>query len=620
MTRRDLTIVHYAVGARLACAAMVALACSRTNPQIHTNTTTQTPVAATAPVTFASSTAASASSAPSDGIHGALRSLSIKPGTKTVKSTWGVVSSVETHATNVGVAVLQAGGNAVDAAVAVGYALAVTHPSAGNLGGGGFLTVHFVGRATETLEFREQAPISVTQPAFDAMIERKGRGLGASGIPGTVAGLNFARARWGTKSLAELIRPAIRLARDGVPLGERQALVLSWAWPHLKQDPYLDATFGAEGQPLQRGDIVHQPLLASTLEAIANFGDPGFYSGTFAQQLVRLTSRTDIPIAASELSRYEPRLRAPLSVVYRDLLVETTPPPSAGGVAVVQLLSMLDQEHAYTSRADSPQELHLFAEAAKRAHAERRFNVVDPFGLAEYDDAELRRRWSSADTWLKPFPISRTQVTAASSLSPFYAAASEELNDTTHFSVVDSSGNVASCTTTLSGSFGARYVVPGTGVIMNNSLGAFSTVGANTLKPGRRMTSSMAPTLVSDRDGPVLVLGSPGGDTIANTIVSVFRRVVDHGQPLDIAVDAPRIHHGFVPDALRSERLRPISPALRHGLEQMGHQFTTPSRTIGDANNLARTSHGWEGYSDPREGGRAAAPKFAPSSSPNLPP
>lgn len=534
------------------------------------------------------------------------RELSVTPGQRTVKGKAGIVTSVEAFATNVGVRVLEQGGNAVDAAVAVGYALAVTHPSAGNLGGGGFMTVKFAGRATETLEFREQAPLSVTQPAFDAMIARKGRGLGASGVPGTVAGLNFARERWGTVPLSQLVQPAISLADKGMPLGERQALVLSWAWPKLVRDKYLATTFGDGKRPLQRGDLVRQPMLAKTLTDIASNGNAGFYSGSFAAELVNLTSATAIPVSAQELRNYEARLRPPLALNYRGLLIETAPPPSAGGVAVVQLLAMLERERAFELRPDSPEELHWFAEVAKRAHAERRFHVVDPFGIAGYDDTSQRARFTSADTWLKPFPISRT-VTSAATLSQYYAAAVRELDDTTHFSVVDKDGNVVSCTTTLSGSFGAHYAVPGTGVIMNNSLGAFSTVGANVLQPGRRMTSSMAPTVVSDEQGPVLVLGSPGGDTIANTIVSVLRRVVDHGQALDVAIDAPRLHHGFVPDALRSERLHPISSALRHQLEQMGHAFLPPTRTIGDANNLARTSQGWEGYSDPREGGLASA-------------
>lgn len=584
-------------------------ACSKTSPQMHPQPA-PTPsghgaVIATSVVAETNSTVGSTTAPPS-------RSLDVSPGTKTVKSKWGLVTSVEAHATNVGVRILERGGNAVDAAVAVAYTLAVTHPSAGNLGGGGFMTVKLVGQSTQTLEFREQAPMSVTQAAFDAVIARKGRGVGASGVPGSVAGLNFAHEHWGSMPLATLMQPAIDLAHGGVPLGERQALALSWAWPALRKDRYIEATFGAAGKPLKQGDIVRQPLLAKTLQAISEHGNSGFYAGVFAEQLVRLTATSDIPISALELSQYQARLRPPLSVVYRGLLVESAPPPSAGGVGVVQLLAMLERERAFELRPDSPEELHLFAEAAKRAHAERRFGVVDPGGDPSSEDAALRQRWASADSWLRTFPISRTEVTSAATLSPLYAAAQRELDDTTHFSVVDSQGNVVSCTTTLSGSFGARYAVPGTGVIMNNSLGAFSRVGANVLKPGRRMTSSMAPTIVSDDRGPVLVLGSPGGDTIANTIVTVMRRIVDYGQPLDVAVDAPRLHHGFVPDALRSERLRPISTAARHALEQLGHHFVTPSRTIGDANNLARTSLGWEGYSDPREGGLAAAPEHLP--------
>lgn len=550
---------------------------------------------------------------------GTLTDLTVTPGTRTARGRFGVVTSVEPNATRVGVEILEAGGNAVDAAVAVAYALAVTHPSAGNVGGGGFMLLKPVGEPTVAINFREQAPLSIDQRNFDAMIARRGRGIGASGLPGSVAGYNLAARRWGTRPLQELIAPAIRLAEAGHPLGERQALVLGWSWPELKQDPQVAAIFGRRGKPFATGEHVRQPALARTLEAIAARGDAGFYAGAFAEAFVRLTADTQWPVTPDELATYEARIATPLSTNYRQLLVETAPPPSAGGVAVVSLLALLERERVHSLQPGSVTDLHVFAEAAKRAHAERRFGVADPATNPGYDPLTLLTRWRNPDTWLAPFPISRNHATPAATLHPLYASAVRELDHTTHFSVVDRDGMVVSCTTTLSGSFGARYMVPDTGVFMNNSVGAFSTAGLNVLAPGRRMTSSMAPTIVSDAAGPVMVLGSPGGDTIPNTVVSVLRLITDHQWPLDKSIDQPRIHHGFVPDAIRTERQRPIPQSVRQSLVTLGHTLAPPTRTIGDANNLARTPLGWEGYADPREGGLALAASLGVGPSPTRP-
>lgn len=617
--------------ATLAVSAMVwTQACTpRVTDSFHSGSKATAPGSAEPPRTASSTTAAfspargfplDASSQPAafDVPH-ATTNLIVSPGSRTVRGRFGVVTSVEANATRAAVKVLEAGGNAVDAAVALGYALSVTHPSAGNLGGGGFMLVKPVGQPAVALDFREQAPLSVTPNNFQAMLDRRGRGVGASGLPGSVAGYNLARDRWGSKPLSELLASAIELAEVGHALGERQALVLSWAWPELRREPQASAIFGRGGRPLGRGAWVRQAALGKTLRAIATASNAGFYEGPFAKALVTFTAGTAWPMTAEELRAYDARIREPLRTVYRGLLVETAPPPSAGGAAVVTLLGILEHEHAEQFTPDSAQGLHLFTEAAKRAHAERRFGVPDPVTTLGYDQARLLARWRDPDVWLAPFPISARQVTPAAQLHPLYETALRELDDTTHFSVVDSDGMVVSCTTTLSGSFGARYMVPDSGVFMNNSLGAFSTAGANTLAPGRRMTSSMSPTIVTDASGPVLVLGSPGGDTIPNTVVTVLRRLADYHEPLDAAVDAPRIHHGFVPDAIRTERLRPLSAHLEQSLSRLGHQFTPPARTIGDANNLARTSAGWEGYSDPREGGLALAAKMGVGSSPRPP-
>ena len=505
--------------------------------------------------------------------------LDIPSSKTTAKSAFGMVTSVEANASRAGVAMLEAGGNAVDAAVAVGFALAVTHPSAGNLGGGGFMLVNMVGQPTVALNFREQAPEAVNQPAFRHMIAQRARGTTASGIPGTVAGLNYALARWGSLPRAAVLQPAIAVADKGHALGERQALVLGWAWPQLSKNAEARRIFGKGARPLRTGERLRQPDLANTLRAIAAQGDSGFYSGAFGDALVRLTEKSDVPITATELSQYRARAGAPLRTRYRDLLVETAAPPSAGAVAVVQMLAMLEHEKAWSLPVESAAHLHLFAEVAKRAHAERRFSVVDPDSVADYDHRARLSRWRDPLTWLVPHPIDRQRSTNAAKLHRLYSMAVEELNNTTHFSVVDRDGNSVTCTTTLSAGFGAKYVVPGTGVVMNNSVGAFGTVGQDVLQPGRRMTSSMAPTLVSDNTGPVLLLGSPGGDTIPNTVVQVLRNLVDYNMPLDQAIEQPRIHHGFVPDAIRTERLRPIPAALRAKLRALGHAFAPASRT-----------------------------------------
>jgi gamma-glutamyltranspeptidase/glutathione hydrolase len=528
----------------------------------------------------------------------------------------GMVSSVEAHATRAGVEMLELGGNAIDAAVAVGYALAVTHPSAGNLGGGGFMLLKMAKQQSVAVDFRERAPGALTQSGFDVMIAERAEGPRASGVPGTVAGLNLAHSKYGKLTLSQVLAPAIKLASAGHTLGKRQALVLGWAWPRLHRDKAARQTFGQRGQPLQAGGHLTQARLAQTLERIAKNGNDGFYAGETAKQIVAAMKRDGGWITLGDLKDYRAVERIPLRIDYRGFDVEVMPPPSAGGVAIVQMLAMLQAEHAERFAPGSVDGLHLFAEVAKRAHAERRFGVVDPDSVEAYDAEAHRRRWADASVWLKPFPISMSQATPASKLHRHYEAARKELDNTTHFSVVDRDGNAVSCTTTLSAGFGAKYMVEAIGVVMNNSVAAFGTVGEDVPKPGRRMTSSMSPTLLLQGDDVVAVLGSPGGDTIPNTVVQVLRNLIDAGMTLDDAVDAPRIHHGFVPDAIRHETQRAPRVEVVAALKQRGHQFTRSRLTIGDANNILIDGPDGYGYADPREGGLAAGPKRAPPVAP----
>jgi gamma-glutamyltranspeptidase/glutathione hydrolase len=488
----------------------------------------------------------------------------------------------------------------------VGFALAVTHPSAGNIGGGGFMLVH-VGGETESIDFRETTPQAMTRALFDQMIACKAHDGAAVGVPGSVAGLYLAHQRHGVLPWAEVVGPAIRLAKQGHTLGKRQALTLSWSWPALEKDAVARSIYGGKnGTPLAEGARVVEPGLASALERIAIEGPQGFYEGKTADDLLASLGPYGV-MTRADLSSYRAKVRKPLGFEYRGWSVETMPPPSAGGVALAQTLLMLESSRAWEKPAFSAEALHLFAEAAQRAQAERRFGVVDPDSISAEALAEREKRWLDPATWLLPHPIDPDHATASATLHPLYAAAVRELEHTTHFAVADERGAVVSCTMTLSASFGAKMLTKETGIVLNNSVASFASVGDNTVVGGRRTTSSMAPTLVLSGDKPVLVLGTPGGDTIPSTIAQVLTNLVDRQMSLAQAVDQGRIHHGFVPDEIGYERERPLSPALKQALRAMGHRVTATRPSMGDANSIALWQGHTYGYADPREGGLALA-------------
>ncbi|MBN1612014.1 MAG: gamma-glutamyltransferase [Polyangiaceae bacterium] len=530
-----------------------------------------------------------------------------KPGKRAVGAARGVVVSVEAQATRAGVAILEQGGNAVDAAVAVGYALAVTHPSAGNLGGGGFMLVRPAAGPTVAIDFREAAPGRLTRERFESLVMSESRPEAAVGVPGSVAGLNLALKRYGRLTLARVLEPAIRLARNGYRIGPRQASSLVYNWSRLRKNKAALAEFGtSEGRPLPLGTRHRRPGLAAVLERIKASGDAGFYQGETAQALLASVEPSGL-MTAEDLTSYRAKIREPLVGGYRGLTVQVMPPPSAGGVAETQLLSMLEQLEAYKLPRTSGAELHLFVEAARRAHLERRLHVLDPDTLSEAESHSHEPAWLASTPALTRHPVDPKHATPSSKLSELYAGAAQELEHTTHFAVVDADGMAISCTVTLSSGFGSRIVVPGTGIVLNNTLAAFSVVGQNQPAPLRRPTSSMTPTLVLDHGRLLLVLGSPGGDTIPNTIVQVLRNIIDYALPLDDAVDAFRIHHGFVPDEIRYEAARPPPrEALAH-LERMGHRLSKKRAQMGDANSILVAETKTWAYADPREGGLALA-------------
>jgi gamma-glutamyltranspeptidase/glutathione hydrolase len=525
-------------------------------------------------------------------------------GAGSVSGRLGIVTSSEAQATRAGVAILERGGNAVDAAAATAFALSVTHPSAGNLGGGGFALVRPPGRdaVTTAIDFRETAPAALTRAGFDRMQRGGAKGGAAVGVPGSVAGLLAIHERFGRLPRAEVLAPAIALAEKGFVLGRRQAELLSASFGALSKDPTLRKRFGKDQKAKPQGSRIVQPELATALGRIQKDGAAGFYSGPTA---VALTRAPGSLISLQDLEGYRAVERTPLRSTYRALGIETMPPPSAGGVAVTEMLGLLELLRAH--EAHGAEELHLFLEASRRAQAERRFGVSDPDA---FDAAALNSqlaRFLAPQALLDRAPIEREHATPSRKLFALYPGAQEESEQTTHLGVVDESGMVVSLTTTLSASFGAKLTAPGTGIVLNNSVASFSRTGPNQPAPGRRTTSSMAPTLVLDDGRVVLVLGTPGGDTIPSTIVQVLRHVVDHGLPLDQAVAAPRVHQGFWPDRARFESRRPLQPALISALKALGHDITGSHIAMGDSNDLLLEDDQAYGVADPRGGGLAAA-------------
>jgi gamma-glutamyltranspeptidase/glutathione hydrolase len=514
---------------------------------------------------------------------------------------------VEDNATRIGADVLRRGGNAVDAAVAVAFTLAVTHPSAGNIGGGGFLMVRLASGETHAVDFRETAPAAATPEKNKAMLDAGGLGYASAAVPGTVAGMTLALERFGTRPLAELLAPAIALARKGHPLGARQAQVLSWSWDKLKHDPAARAVWGHGKAPRKQGEIVKQPDLARTLAAIAKDGRRGFYEGWVAAAIDKAMRAHGGLVTADDLHAYEARVREPLRFSYRGFDVATMPPPSMGGVAFAEIMLALERQRAFEAPVDSGLGLHLFVEAARRAYSERRLVGADPLSLdPDGGQALLARLLGGEHLETRRPPIDRDRATPSTEIVASLDPPAHESPETTHFSIVDAQGNAASCTYTQSASFGSKVMIPGTGVLLANAMGGFSTSGPNKLVPGHRMASSMTPTVVSQGGKLAIVLGSPGGDTIPNTVAQVFRNLVDGGMTIDEAIAHPRLHHAYLPDRVRVERGNAPPAAVLAELTRRGHVVHADAAPLGDANSILIDAAGvpW-GAADPREGGRA---------------
>lgn len=532
----------------------------------------------------------------------------------------GMVASQEARATRVGVDILERGGNAVDAAVAVGFALAVTLPRAGNLGGGGFMLVHLAERdETIAVDYRETAPAASTPTMFlganGEPDPRKSRdsGLGA-GVPGTVAGLAEAHRRYGSGrlNLAELIAPAIRLARDGIVVDEDLADSLPRAAARLGRFPSSRRIFlKADGTAPGRGDRLVQEDLARSLEAIAQQGPAGFYEGATAARIVAALAAHGGIMTTEDFRAYRPVIREAVRGSYKGWTLASMPPPSSGGVHLVQMLNLLEPMDLARRGHNSAETIHLMVEAMKLAYADRAQHLGDPDSVAVPVRGLTSKAYAEAlRTRIDPDRARPSTQIRAGDPAP------HEGEQTTHFSVVDRFGNAVSNTYTLNFSYGLGLVAEGTGILLNNEMddfaaraGAVNAFGlvqgaANLPGPGKRPLSSMTPTILF-RDGKVaMVTGSPGGSRIITITLQTILNVVEHGMNIAEAVAAPRIHHQWLPDAIDVEG--GLSPDTLRLLEGRGHRIAARG-TFGNVNAILAVPGGWAGAADTRQRGTLAA-------------
>ena len=516
----------------------------------------------------------------------------------------GAVASSSAIASEVGIQILQDGGNAIDAAVATAFAMAVTHPTAGNIGGGGFLVYHGVNGETTTFDFREKAPLASTKDMYldaDGKVINNEIGpidhfsIKAVGVPGTVAGLELAHQRLGSLDWSKLLTPSVELARQGIPItfklhddfnspGRK-----SWFgnYPSSQKIFYKD-----NGKPYLPGDLWKQNDLADTLERIQSEGRNGFYGGKTAQLIADFMATNGGLITLEDLRKYRAIERKPIKSSYRDYEIVSMPPPSSGGIIISEMLNILEHYDLEKIGHNSAQYLHILTEAMRRGYADRANYLGDPdFN----EDMPLERLLSKehAEDLRKTINLSKKSTSDPALFAEIY-----ESDETTHFSVVDKAGNMVSLTYTLEFGYGSHIVVEGAGFLLNNEMGDFNEqpgvtnikgeIGTppNQIRPEQRMLSSMTPTIVAKDGIPLFATGTPGGKTIINTTMQTILNIVDHGMTIAEAIEAPRIHHQWLPDITTFEK-RGISADTQATYESFGHEVRTRN-SIGSAMGVYR--------------------------------
>jgi gamma-glutamyltranspeptidase/glutathione hydrolase len=500
-----------------------------------------------------------------------------------VEGRHGMVVTAQHLASEIGVDVLKKGGNAVDAAVAVGYALAVAYPNAGNIGGGGFMTIRFKDGRSTFLDFRERAPLAATKtmyldkdgnPVKDASLD----GYLAVGVPGSVAGFETARAKYGTLSRQDLMAPAIALAKDGFLLDQGDAATFARGAERLAKDPEAAKIFlKADGSPYRSGERLMQPDLAATLTAISDNGPDGFYKGQAAEAIAAASQKGGGILSKDDFAQYKVRELKPVTCSYRGYEIISSPPPSSGGVIICEILNVLEGYPLGYLGAGSADTVHVMAEAMRYAYVDRNSALGDP-DFVDNPVSKLLDKGYAAEIRAK--------------IDPYRAGVSKDLMpegfgehmETTHYSIIDDEGNAVAVTYTLNGSFGAGVVAPGTGVLLNNEMDDFTQKPgvpnlyglvqgeANAIQPKKTPLSSMSPTVVAKDGKPFMVIGSPGGSRIITITLEAIVNVIDHGMDIQEAIDAPRIHHQWLPDTLSIEP-HGLSPDTLKMLAGMGYHL-----------------------------------------------
>jgi gamma-glutamyltranspeptidase / glutathione hydrolase len=534
---------------------------------------------------------------------------------KVAEAPKAMVVSGNQLASQAGRDILQAGGNAVDAAVAVGFALAVTHPEAGNIGGGGFMVFRFKDGTTAAIDYREMAPGKASPDMYlnsdrNPNSTLSDMGALASGVPGAVAGMLEAHRKYGKLPLAQVMAPAIALARDGFIVDEYRHRSIEgnrgglYLFPGSRRYFLTDSGFHAPAV----GSRWKQTDLGRTLQEISDKGRDGFYKGWVADSLVAEMERGGGLISLEDLANYKAEWREPIAIKYRDHTIYSMPPASSGGVTLALILNIMEG-YGPLPQFGSPALLHREAEAMRRAFTDRNIYLGDPAFVKMPLERLLSKEYAAT---LR----NQIQLGKATPTPPFDPSIRDG-NSTTHYSVVDAEGNAVSTTTTLNDSYGSSVAVSGAGFLLNDEMDDFTVAPgkpngyglvqgeANAIKPGKRMLSAMTPSIVLDPQGQLLmVVGTPGGPTIITQVYHVISNVIDHKMGLADAVASPRMHHQALPDQVRLER-EGFLPATVQSLESLGHKVSVSGRW-GDVEAIIRTPSGWQGVSDPRLGGGGA--------------
>ncbi len=533
----------------------------------------------------------------------------------------GMVSSQEATATLVGVEILRQGGNAVDAAVAVGFALAVTYPRAGNLGGGGFMLIYNADeKAATAIDYREMAPQAAHRDMFldeDGNVDNRKARFSAlsSGVPGTVAGMVYALEKYGTMSLAQVIQPAIDLADKGFTVPGELHASLVWAQKRLTANESTRKVFYPNGEPPQAGSTLRQPELANVLKQIKAKGRDGFYSGDVAELLAADSKNNEGIITLEDLANYRVAERTPVSGSYRGHDVIAMPPPSSGGIHLIQMLNIMEHWDIAESGHNSATTINRLVESMKRAYADRSKHLGDP----DFYDVPAQQLMDKAYARELHQSITERKVTPSADISPVVINKPES-PQTTHYSVMDRFGNAVANTYTLNASFGNGRVAEGTGILMNNEMDDFSSkpgvpnmfglIGgeANAIEPGKRPLSSMTPTILVKDGKALLTTGSVGGSRIITTVLQLVSNVIDHDMDIAAATIQPRFHHQWLPDSLVMEggfapdvlnQLRSMGYSV-DAPELMGHSATPADDSIGYLQSVMYRNGIFTGLADPR--------------------